>query len=65
MTLSEYFGQQVVERYGHIAALSCSFVLSLIPLILYSFMPETLGHRIPSKDEPKEETNVYKPMVEP
>ena len=44
-TLSNFLGQLVVEKFGHVASLSGSFVLSLFPLVLFAFMPETLGQR--------------------
>eukprot|EP00957_Ditylum_brightwellii_P115742 8829177-Ditylum_brightwellii.AAC.1 len=45
-TLSNYIGQTVVEKLGHVASLSGSLVLSFIPVILFAcFMPETMGKR--------------------
>lgn len=45
-TMSNYFGQVVVEKFGHVASLSGSLVLSVIPLVLFGFfMPETMGKR--------------------
>ena len=45
-TMSNYFGQLVVEKLGHVTSLTGSLVLSLIPICLFSiFMPETYGHR--------------------
>ena len=44
-TLSNFLGQMVVEKFGHVASLTGSLVLSVIPLILFCFMPETYGHR--------------------
>lgn len=44
-TLSNFLGQIVVERFGHVASLSASLVISIIPLLLFAAMPETLGHR--------------------
>lgn len=44
-TLSNFLGQMVVEHFGHVASLTASLVLSVIPIALFSFMPETLGHR--------------------
>lgn len=44
-TLSNFLGQMVVEHYGHIASLTGSFFLSIIPIILFSNMPETYGLR--------------------
>jgi MFS family permease len=45
-TLSNLLGQMVVEKYGHVASLSGSLVLSVIPIVLFSFaMPETAGQR--------------------
>jgi hypothetical protein len=44
-TLSNFLGQMVVEKFGHIASLTGSLVLSFAPLLLFSMMPETLGQR--------------------
>ncbi|KAL7440038.1 hypothetical protein ACHAXH_008860 [Discostella pseudostelligera] len=45
-TLSNLLGQIVVEKMGHVASLTGSLVLSVIPIVLFSFcMPETLGQR--------------------
>ncbi len=45
-TLSNFLGQQVVEQYGHVASLTGSLILSIIPILIFGmFMPETLGDR--------------------
>eukprot|EP00977_Amphora_coffeiformis_P025695 scaffold21458_cov167-Amphora_coffeaeformis.AAC.7 len=44
-TLSNFLGQMVVEKFGHVASLTGSLILSVVPLLLFSFMPETQGHR--------------------
>ena len=45
-TMSNYLGQLVVEKFGHIASLSGSLVLSFVPALIFGlFMPETLGAR--------------------
>ena len=45
-TLSNYLGQKVVEHVGHVASLTGSLVISIIPIVLFAiFMPETLGKR--------------------
>lgn len=44
-TLSNFLGQMVVEQFGHVASLAGSLFLSVVPLLLFTFMPETLGHR--------------------
>ena len=45
-TLSNYFGQLLVEKFGHVVALSASMWLSVVPIALFgSLMPETLGQR--------------------
>ena len=45
-TLSNYIGQNVVEAFGHVASLSGSLVLSVVPIVVFGvFMPETLGDR--------------------
>ena len=35
----------VVEKFDHVTSLMASLVISLIPLLLFLFMPETLGAR--------------------
>lgn len=45
-TLSNYLGQQVVEQFGHVASLTGSLAISIIPIVIFGvFMPETLGDR--------------------
>ena len=44
-TLSNFLGQLTVEKFGHVESLAGSFFLSLIPICLFTFMPETLGIR--------------------
>jgi len=44
-TLSNFLGQMVVEKFGHVTSLVASLVISLIPVVLFLFMPETLGMR--------------------
>lgn len=45
-TLSNYLGQVVVEHFGHVASLTGSLMLSVVPILLFSSrMPETLGRR--------------------
>lgn len=44
-TLSNYIGQMVVEKFGHVASLTAAFFISLVPVVLFLFMPETLGAR--------------------
>jgi len=44
-TLSNFFGQMVVEHYGHVASLMLSLCLSIAPILLFSTMPETHGRR--------------------
>lgn len=43
--LSNFLGQVVVERYGHVASLIGSFFISFLPIALFCFMPETFGLR--------------------
>lgn len=45
-TLSNFLGQLVVENFGHVTSLVGSLIISAIPLLLFAFMPETLGHRV-------------------
>ncbi|KAL9180207.1 hypothetical protein ACHAXT_008177 [Thalassiosira profunda] len=45
-TLSNLLGQIIVEKMGHVASLSGSLVLSVIPIVLFGLaMPETRGQR--------------------
>eukprot|EP00535_Pseudo-nitzschia_heimii_P000291 CAMPEP_0197185490 /NCGR_PEP_ID=MMETSP1423-20130617/12042_1 /TAXON_ID=476441 /ORGANISM="Pseudo-nitzschia heimii, Strain UNC1101" /LENGTH=461 /DNA_ID=CAMNT_0042636571 /DNA_START=135 /DNA_END=1520 /DNA_ORIENTATION=+ len=45
-TLSNYLGQRVVENFGYVISLSGSFLISLVPIILFAmYMPETMGKR--------------------
>jgi len=45
-TLSNFFGQLMVEKLGHVASLTGSLVLSLIPVVVFGIMmPETMGQR--------------------
>lgn len=40
--MSNFLGQLVVEKMGHVASLSASFIISFIPIIVFSLlMPET------------------------
>ena len=67
-TLSNFLGQLTVEKYSHSASLLGSFVISIIPVILFSFFPETVGQRgylAPGKPTQKEvaEPEVTAPYV--
>eukprot|EP00751_Fragilariopsis_kerguelensis_P026339 CAMPEP_0170857112 /NCGR_PEP_ID=MMETSP0734-20130129/15059_1 /TAXON_ID=186038 /ORGANISM="Fragilariopsis kerguelensis, Strain L26-C5" /LENGTH=480 /DNA_ID=CAMNT_0011229209 /DNA_START=104 /DNA_END=1546 /DNA_ORIENTATION=- len=45
-TLSNYLGQRVVQHFGFVVSLTGSFVISLVPIILFAIcMPETMGKR--------------------
>jgi MFS family permease len=45
-TLSNFLGQMVVEKFGHIISLAGSFFISFIPIIIFTaLMPETLNTR--------------------
>mmetsp|Transcript_17126 Transcript_17126/g.22284 ORF Transcript_17126/g.22284 Transcript_17126/m.22284 type:complete len:498 (-) Transcript_17126:230-1723(-) len=51
-TCSNYFGQMVVEKFGHTSSLMASFVISFAPIFLFLFfMPETLGMRTQRKKQ--------------
>lgn len=65
-TMSNFIGQHVVEYLGHVASLSGSLVLSIVPILLFGiFMPETLGQRGHLGPSHKtEETHKYNPYVE-
>mmetsp|Transcript_1438 Transcript_1438/g.2041 ORF Transcript_1438/g.2041 Transcript_1438/m.2041 type:complete len:465 (+) Transcript_1438:36-1430(+) len=54
-TLSNYFGQLVVEHFGHVASLTGSLVLSIVPILLFSMMPETYGDRSVRTNQSKEQ----------
>lgn len=61
-TLSNLLGQIAVEKLGHVASLSGSLVLSLIPICLFALgMPETYGRRGVGYQNTDEQT---KPPVE-
>lgn len=65
-TLSNFLGQLVVENFGHVASLMGSLVLSVIPIILFAAMPETLGqrgHNQHKKENQKPNEADYKKMV--
>ncbi len=45
-TMSNFLGQIIVEKMGHVASLSGSFLISFIPILVFSlFMPETRNTR--------------------
>lgn len=45
-TLSNLLGQMAVEKLGHVASLSGSLFISLIPIMLFAIgTPETHGRR--------------------
>lgn len=45
-TMSNFLGQMVVEKMGHVASLTGSFFLSIIPIAIFAiFMPETMNTR--------------------
>jgi MFS family permease len=45
-TMSNFFGQMVVEKVGHVESIFGSFLISLIPIAIFSIlMPETLNTR--------------------
>jgi len=51
-TLSNFLGQMAVEYFGHAASIMGSFVISLLPIVLFHvFMPETLGDRSSNSSE--------------
>jgi hypothetical protein len=73
-TLSNFIGQLLVEKFGHVVSLTCSMWLSIIPILLFGFlMPETLGQRGHSaaaaknhnqhRDAAVEEASAYKAIV--
>ena len=54
----------VVEKLGHVVSLSGSLILSIIPILLFSFMPETLGTRTkrPNADQ-ADNSSAYKQIL--
>ena len=45
-TLSNYLGQRVAQHFGDTTSLMASFVISIIPIVLFAtYMPETMGKR--------------------
>jgi len=56
----------VVEKFDHVASLMASLGISLIPLLIFAFMPETLGmrtnHHRQQPNASKEESH-YKPLA--
>lgn len=44
-TLSNFLGQLVVEKYSHSTSLWMSLLISFIPILVFSFFPETQGQR--------------------
>jgi predicted MFS family arabinose efflux permease len=52
-TLSNFLGQMVVERFGHVASLTGSLILSIAPILLFTAMPETYGHRGRRTEQPR------------
>jgi predicted MFS family arabinose efflux permease len=45
-TMSNFLGQMVVEKMGHIASLIGSLAISVIPIAVFAiFMPETMNTR--------------------
>lgn len=62
-TLSNLLGQMAVEKLGHVASLSGSFVLSLIPICLFALgMPETYGKRGEGFGSQQEEPETKPPV---
>ena len=64
-TLSNFLGQIVVEKFGHVESLAGSFLISFIPILLFCIMPETLGLRSKVQFHRKENEsgNVYSAVV--
>lgn len=69
-TLSNFLGQLVVEKLGHVASLTGSLVISFLPILIFCAIPETLGQRGHNLHHPhlvsnagKDETSPYVPMM--
>jgi MFS family permease len=57
-TLSNFLGQHIVEKYGHVASLTASLILSFVPVVIFGcFMPETLGDRENNRPKKSEQTS--------
>lgn len=54
-TLSNFLGQMVVEKFDHATSLMASLVISLVPIVIFLFMPETLGMRTQKQSRGGEE----------
>jgi hypothetical protein len=64
-TLSNFLGQVMVERYGHISSLVASLFMSFVPIVLFCFMPETLGLRGSKPTTQKiDESGMYKLAID-
>jgi hypothetical protein len=51
-TMSNFLGQMVVEKMGHIASLTGSLAISIIPIAVFAiFMPETMNTRGKKTDD--------------
>jgi hypothetical protein len=66
-TLSNFLGQLVVEKYGHVTSLVASLIISVFPILLFAFMPETRGQRGHHYQHPKDKGSVevdtaYRPI---
>lgn len=62
-TMSNFLGQMVVEKFGHIISLFGSFFISFIPILIFTlYMPETLNTRC-SKMAHSNFSNDYNPMA--
>lgn len=44
-SISQYVGQVIAEKLGHVASLLVSLTLSIMPIIFFMYMPETSGIR--------------------
>ena len=49
-----FLGNLIVGHAGDAVTLSASMVVSILPAILFSFMPETKGDRLPAKQEARD-----------
>lgn len=68
ITLSNFLGQLIVEKLGHVASLWASFWVSAVPIFIFWYwMPETMGHRGDKlkqneKDNNVQELSIYNAM---
>lgn len=65
--MSNFLGQMVVEKMGHVVSLSASFVISFIPIAVFTIlMPETKNTRskqVPNNNNKESDTMIMNDYV--